>query len=425
MNKVICDICGTSYSDTATQCPICGCVRPAETVAVEDASQENSGYTYVKGGRFSKANVRKRNKGITVSAVTIQKKNEQADNREEKAPVNNKKLGLIIVLICLLLVVISMFIYIGITMANNNGGGASNAGQEETKIPCTSLNVLPLDISMTKAGEVYKLEVTSAPADTTDTLSFSENSGGKVVTVDQNGNVTCVGNGKAVITVICGDQKKECRVTCVIEESADPTEPTEPQIIVRFFSYNAEFTFKNQRVTLYATGDVTAQELTWVSEDPSVATVDNDGIVYAVSNGETDVHAKYNGQILATCHVKCEFKDLEVDNTQEGGETEPLTEFYFGSIYGELKPEGTDLYGTSLKIGDEIQFGLIHKTDRSKSVYFKWERVNPDDPDQSVVTSEDGLYIIRKDMPNISGSYCLFKATYEGKEYFLKVRYLA
>lgn len=424
MNKVICDICGTSYSDTATQCPICGCVRPAETVAVEDVSQENSGYTYVKGGRFSKANVRKRNKGITVSAVTIQKKNEQADNREEKVPVNNKKLGLIIVLICLLLVVISMFIYIGITMANNNGG-ASNAGQEETKIPCTSLNLLPLDISMTKAGEVYKLEVTSAPADTTDVLSFSENSGGKVVTVDQNGNVTCVGNGKAVITVICGDQKKECRVTCVIEESADPTEPTEPQVIVRFFSYNAEFTFENQRVTLYATGDVTAQELTWVSEDPSVATVDNDGIVYAVSNGETDVHAKYNGQILATCHVKCEFKDLEVDNTQEGGETEPLTEFYFGSIYGELKPEGTDLYGTSLKIGDEIQFGLIHKNDRSKSVYFKWERVNPDDPDQSVVTSEDMLYIIRKDMPNISGSYCLFKATYEGKEYFLKVRYLA
>ena len=27
MNKVICDICGTSYPDTADQCPICGYSR--------------------------------------------------------------------------------------------------------------------------------------------------------------------------------------------------------------------------------------------------------------------------------------------------------------------------------------------------------------------------------------------------------------
>lgn len=27
MNKVICDICGTSYPDTAEQCPICGYSR--------------------------------------------------------------------------------------------------------------------------------------------------------------------------------------------------------------------------------------------------------------------------------------------------------------------------------------------------------------------------------------------------------------
>ena len=29
MSKIICDVCGTSYPDTAEQCPICGCSRDA------------------------------------------------------------------------------------------------------------------------------------------------------------------------------------------------------------------------------------------------------------------------------------------------------------------------------------------------------------------------------------------------------------
>jgi len=29
MSKIICDICGTSYPETAESCPICGCSRDA------------------------------------------------------------------------------------------------------------------------------------------------------------------------------------------------------------------------------------------------------------------------------------------------------------------------------------------------------------------------------------------------------------
>ena len=410
MSKVICDICGTSYPDTATQCPICGCVRPAETVITEESGDENTGYTYVKGGRFSKSNVRKRNQASSAAAGAEKK----------KTPISNNRLGLIIVLACLFVVVVSMFIYIGITMANNR----QNAGQNSVsaQIPCTGISVSYLDALLTKQGEVLKLEVTCTPDNTTDKPVFSESSGGKVVTVDENGNVTCVGNGKAVITITCGEQKKECRITCTIEEPLLPSE-TEPPINIQFFTYNLELTFEREQYGLYATGDVLKSELTWISDDTSVATVDNNGTVFAVSDGETDVHAKYNGEIIATCHVRCNFKDFEVDNSQESGETVPDDAYYFGSIYGELPPDETDAYDASLKIGDEIQFGLIHKTDRSKNIYFEWERVNPDDSDQSVVTSEDKLYIIRKEAPNAGSSYCYFKATYEGKEYFLKVRY--
>ena len=66
MNKVICDICGTTYPETAEQCPICGFARDmgaasADEMPVEEIPQAMPARQQVKGGRFSAANVRKRN----------------------------------------------------------------------------------------------------------------------------------------------------------------------------------------------------------------------------------------------------------------------------------------------------------------------------------------------------------------------------
>ena len=62
MSKIICEFCGTSYPEAATQCPICGCVRPANDDefmdVLEEASQEHE-YHFVKGGRFSAKNVKR------------------------------------------------------------------------------------------------------------------------------------------------------------------------------------------------------------------------------------------------------------------------------------------------------------------------------------------------------------------------------
>ena len=43
MNKVICDVCGTMYPDTAKQCPICGCAaaEPVEAAPEEPAPAAN------------------------------------------------------------------------------------------------------------------------------------------------------------------------------------------------------------------------------------------------------------------------------------------------------------------------------------------------------------------------------------------------
>ena len=69
MDKIICDVCGTSYAENTSQCPICGLARPSKPKAAPSAESDSGSYTYVKGGRFSSGNVRKRNadRGITTS----------------------------------------------------------------------------------------------------------------------------------------------------------------------------------------------------------------------------------------------------------------------------------------------------------------------------------------------------------------------
>ena len=57
MSKIICDVCGTAYPETAAVCPICGCAKntTTPTAAAETVEEgEGAGYNYVKGGRFSK-----------------------------------------------------------------------------------------------------------------------------------------------------------------------------------------------------------------------------------------------------------------------------------------------------------------------------------------------------------------------------------
>lgn len=60
-------------------------------------------------------------------------------------------------------------------------------------------------------GETKKLDLTVKPIDTIQSVVYSSNDN-DIVTVDENGNVTAVKPGEAVITVKIGDMTKECKV---------------------------------------------------------------------------------------------------------------------------------------------------------------------------------------------------------------------
>lgn len=301
MSKIICDVCGTSYPDTATQCPICGCVRPVDKQAVMNngADGEGEGYNGVKGGRFSKSNVRKRNKMNGVEGrPTKQSGSGEGDNR-----------GLVITAIVLLLAIIAVAIYIAVQFlipGNQNGDdpGSGGSSQIEETVPCDGITLDMDEITFSEAGAESLIQATVTPAGTTDELTFTT-SNDRVATVTGEGVVTAIGPGEAVITVKCGSITKQCVVKCIFSTSD-----------LKLTSTNLVLSFAGHSWQLYA-GDLDAAQITWTTDDASVATV-KDGMVTAVGSGTTKVHAEYNGQKIS-CSVLCEFTD-------EGGTSGGVTE---------------------------------------------------------------------------------------------------
>ena len=367
MGKIICDVCGTSYQETVTQCPICGCVRAVDAKTVPDsaehqpASAPSSNYTYVKGGRFSKANVKKRNeakKNIPAPGVVP----DDDDNTKSRDK------GLILVLVLLLLAIAAVVCYIvvrfllpgtqtpSITPAPNATTTVPTVTTAPTvlNIPCESLELSDLIITFDKVNAVQLLDATPDPVDTTDTVEFSS-SDDAVATVNTDGKIVAVGPGEAVITVTCGSAQVQCRVECTFEgeETTEPT--TEPTIPAEEFKLNrTDFTLSRKGETwLLYKGDIPADQITWSSNDEKVAKVEQ-GKVTAVSTGRAIITAQY-GQTKLECIVHC--SKAVGPYTEPADEPEQDTEVV-GKRYKLNTDDGRD-NDITLRIGESYTLELL------------------------------------------------------------------
>ena len=347
MSKIICDICGTSYPETAAQCPICGCVRPGDVQRVSENIKKDgsasSGYTYVKGGRFSKSNVKKRNNGVvrtnTASKVSA------AQNTKDASEKSNR--GLVITAIVLLLAIVAVVIYIAVryflpsSLPKNPDKNPPNPPQQtqqqndtqpgEKDVSCTGL-ILDFSTALfEQKGDAKLLTVSAEPKDTTDVITF-KSSDETVATVTIDGKITAVGKGTAVITVVCGDVSAECTVVCDFEdettaptdETTDPTEGTTEATtpsVDEFRLNRKDITFgaKNDSWVLYS-GTIAKNLVKFSSENESIATF-VDGKVVAVGPGTTNVYAEYEGKKVS-CVIRCNFQESSGVGGNGGGVSE-------------------------------------------------------------------------------------------------------
>lgn len=393
MSKIICDFCGTSYQETATQCPICGSVRPGNIGAVSDHSgeaQPRGEYQFVKGGRFSKANVKKRNQGKVFAPE------DSADDIHE----GSSNRGLIIAIIVLFIAIVAVVTFIVLrflTPGENSPSQALPVATETTAstlsstapteeqpsvIICESIKVSKTPEPFEKEGDGILLSVDKSPENTTQKVEFYS-SDKNVATVSDKGMVTAVGYGEAIITVKCGDAETSVIVTCTFGNAEDPTQPTEPdepatEQTFEFKTNTGEmditFSYKGESTNIY-TGTIPVDQITWSSEDEEVATFVN-GVITATGKNKPGtsyikVYAKY-GDKEVECIVRC--------SSSVGEYTPPVVE--------EPEPEPEPDYTISdqaltLRIGDRYNIYLTGK-DGENAKDVRWV-VEGEDKDSCVV----------------------------------------
>ena len=160
-------------------------------------------------------------------------------------------------------------------------------------------------------GGYETLITTLHPEDATDKSVTWSSSDSGVATVDNNGNVTAVGEGQAIITVTTNDGvfTDTCQVT-VRQEII--------HVIGVWLNKESLALETGESDTLTATvhpENATDKSVTWSSSDSSVASVDNNGKVTAVKEGQATITVTTNdGGFTATCQVTVNQKIIHVTN---------------------------------------------------------------------------------------------------------------
>lgn len=326
MSKIICDICGTTYQDTAECCPICGCPRDiAAQLAKEDFLLEDMPESPAPKRKeifdYDEVNLPAAEKNVRARDYL------EEEDDEQEAPEQNT--GLIVFLTVLIVALLAAmgFLYWKflrpqeteevyqppvITQAATEAP-TTLPETTELRIPCQSLALSSGNAELSHEGQAFLLNVIRVPEDTTDELTFTSEDP-SIATVDADGKIVAVSQGETVVTILCGDQFLSCPVLCAFETDEGETVPEETQETTEATEATKSVTLKLKKseiqlpvytyFTLVLDCDLTAEEVQWTSEHPYIATVDEKGVVTAIKSGVTQINAQYGDQVVS-CIVRC------------------------------------------------------------------------------------------------------------------------
>ena len=345
MSKIICDVCGTSYPDTAEQCPICGCSRDSAADLLEDELlMDDFDSPKAKGGR---APSRKKKEIFDFDEVNSGPRREPEDEddslfdeEEEETYQSNTFVVILLTVLIAALLLAAGFLFFRYFLPNMNQQEPeattlpqfmqTTAATDSTAIPCENLVMTSeREAVLNEVGARFLLHVIPKPGDTTDALVFTS-ADESIATVTDDGRIEAVAEGETVVTITCGEQKIEVPVKVSFEEPTEaPTtaateapdaEETTPATTAETVaqgqgdSGQKDVTLKLKRTDimlgvyyefqLLLDCDLEQNEVEWSSEHPHIATVDEEGWVKAIKAGTTSITAKYGDQEVS-CIVRC------------------------------------------------------------------------------------------------------------------------
>lgn len=272
-------------------------VIPSQAIEEELAAQTEKGWAEEE----LPAAVRPPRQAVPQSETAARREERRGGRKEKK---KSGRGNLVLLVVSLIIVVAAAFIVVRtVVPAFQNGifSGSTQAAESVT------LDRTTLDLA--EAGTTIALVPTFAPEGATAALTWTS-SDEAVATVDENGNVTAVAPGSAVISATMENgQKAECTVNCTWDADAEgqapeeggegqETAPAGPSL-----SSN-DMTLDSEGASKQLTLNGAAGEVTWTSSDESVATVAADGTVTAVAPGRATVTATVGEQTF-NCTIRC------------------------------------------------------------------------------------------------------------------------
>lgn len=163
--------------------------------------------------------------------------------------------------------------------------------------PVTSIRLNKSAITI-YVGSTYQLSATVLPSDTTDTIVWSSNST-YYANVSTNGLVTGNSEGTATITA---KTSSGLYATCYVTVKAAQVMPTFVTLSDSYITLAPEDA--KALVPIFEPSNTTETTLVWTSSDESVATVDKNGVVTAVSNGFATIRGKTTNGLTSECVIK-------------------------------------------------------------------------------------------------------------------------
>ena len=182
-----------------------------------------------------------------------------------------------------------------ITAVSGDVSGTCTVVVSKRIIPVTSVAVIPEYVELTE-GDSKALMVRIQPSDATDKTVVWSSDAPEIVEVSDGGRITAMSEGTAVITATSGDVSGTCTVVV--------SKPYIPVSSVKINLSSLELT-QGEVVSLTVTvepANATDKTVVWRSDDSDVASVDQEGNVTAVSQGNTVITAEC-GDMSATCVV--------------------------------------------------------------------------------------------------------------------------
>ena len=153
------------------------------------------------------------------------------------------------------------------------------------------------DVTLYTRGETVQIVYSVLPSEAERAIEW-ESSDTTVATVSDFGVISARRGGNCTITGTCGDKKVTVNVYCSF---------TVPTTIMDMNYEDITMSYEGQTVELFIDYDLTEDQVestVWESSDETIATVNEEGLVTAVSDGTAIITASID-KYTASCIVRC------------------------------------------------------------------------------------------------------------------------